>query len=119
MTTPSNPAPSIGDLSTLMQQLGQSGDVSDLQLSEGARDAYTKALSDYQNQLSAARDQAAGLVDYGSVGTFDSANQTRGHQVDNVATLVAALDDHISLMADAQNAIRAIFNRHIAHDQNS
>ncbi|OMC08444.1 hypothetical protein [Mycobacterium sp. SP-6446] len=122
MTTPTNPDPSAGDLSTLMQQLGQSGDVSDMRLSESARQAYTGALTDYQNTLSALRDKAAGLVDYGAVGDptkLWSANETRGNQIDNAAILAAGLDDLIKLVANTVDAWNAGFNRMIAEDKAS
>ncbi|MGE2817435.1 hypothetical protein ACQI5H_20155 [Mycobacterium heidelbergense] len=117
MTTPSNTDLSAGNLTTQMQQLTQFGAGKDLQISEGARKTYTDAIRTYRQHLSDLRDKAAGLVHYQAVGGFVSAQNTMAHQKDNTATWVAHMDDCISHLHEAENAVNAACKRQIAQDQ--
>lgn len=112
-------APAIVNLTNQMKQLGQSGNTADLQLSEAARKKHTDLISDFRNKLKTQRDKATGLANYGNVGNFSSAGETKYWLTQDVAEFVKALDDYIAYLDQYEATVNAVHNRLTAEDNNN
>jgi hypothetical protein len=113
--------PSIDDLMSGMQQLTKSG-AKDTTLTVPGRNEYAKVIKDYRNTLTEVRTKAAKLVDYGNVGDFWSAVQTRTQLVEDVTGtggFLASLDGYIAYLEQFENTVTAAFNRIHADDKSS
>jgi hypothetical protein len=120
---PSN-QPSLADLTNQMKQLTQSlehsGGGKDLQMSPQAHQQYIKLVTEFRQTLRDQRDTAALLTDYGNVGSFNSALETKEYLASTVTSnAVAALDQYIAYLDQFQNAVSAAFKKIQAEDQAS
>jgi hypothetical protein len=112
--------PSIDDLTNGMKQLTKSGAGKDLQLSAAAQQNYTNLISTYRTALNAQRTKAAGLANYGNVGGFFSAQQTKfqlTYDVTGPDGVLATLDKYMSYLDEFEKTVNAAFSRMQAEDK--
>jgi hypothetical protein len=115
---------SISDLTNELTQLTQSlesgGGGKNLTMSEAAHQQYIKLITEFRETLATQRNVAASLTDYGNVGSFNSALETKEYLAATVTSdAVAALDQYNAYLDQFQNAVNAAFRKIQAEDQAS
>jgi hypothetical protein len=116
--------PSLGDLTNQINQLTQSlesgGGGANLRMSPQAHQQYIKLITEFRETLATQRNVAASLTDYGNVGSFNSALETKEYLAGTVTSdAVAALDQYIAYLDQFQNTVNAAFKKIQAEDQAS
>jgi hypothetical protein len=114
---------SISDLTNQMKQLAQSlagGGGGNLTMSPQAHQQYINLITEFRETLATQRNVAALLTDYGNVGSFTSALETKDYLATTVTSdAVAGLDQYIAYLEQFQITVDAAFKKIQAADQAS
>lgn len=116
---PGVPDPSASaapSLMSQMMQLTQSGVGKDTQFSDAAHKQIIELVTRFRDTLIEQRGVAAGLANYGEVGTLFSAGQAKFHLTSDTTDFLAKLDNVHCYLDQCEKAVNASFARMHAKD---